>query len=125
MLYSLIFRHILSFSFIIKPTRHGTGNNCYTDIPWQNTSQDPIQTTSADPESKGENIMARRKNSNEAIELKGAYKLEDSSEDKELTALNIKIESNNINLSYIYIFHINSVLKYKHQIGRASCRERV
>lgn len=51
--------HILCFSFIIKPTRHGTGNNCYTDIPWQNISQDPIQTTSADPESKGENIMAQ------------------------------------------------------------------
>ncbi|WP_342985363.1 endo-1,4-beta-xylanase [Clostridium saudiense] len=49
----------------------------------------------------GQNIVDVQINSNEAIELKGAYKLEDSSEDKELTALNIKIESNNINLSYI------------------------
>lgn len=49
----------------------------------------------------GENIVDAQINSTEAVELKGSYKLEDSSDDKELVAINIKIESNNVNLSYV------------------------
>lgn len=50
---------------------------------------------------EGQNIVDAQINSNEAVELKGTYKLEDSSEDKELVAVNIKVESNNVNLSYV------------------------
>ena len=49
----------------------------------------------------GENIVDAQINSTEAVELKGTYKLDDLSEDKELLAVNIKIESNNVNLSYV------------------------
>lgn len=50
---------------------------------------------------EGENIVDAQINSTEAVELKGTYKLEDKSEYKELIELNIKIESNNVNLSYV------------------------
>lgn len=50
---------------------------------------------------EGKNIVDAKINLTEAVALNGTYKLEDASKDKELIALNIKIESNNANLAYV------------------------